>query len=422
MTAPDPSHSPAGRRATHAAVEAVWRMESGRLVAGLARLVGDVGTAEELAQDALVIALEAWPSTGVPDNPGAWLMATARHRAVDLVRRRGTYQRKLALLGATLDEAEHPDLEDALDDATGDDLLRLIFTACHPVLSRESSVALTLRVLGGMRTDEIARALLVPVPTVGQRISRAKKALEGVAFELPTPPEMAQRLAAVLEIVYLIFNAGYAATAGSDWTRPELCQEAMRLGRVLAGLAPREPEAHALVALMELQASRLPARTGPDGAAILLPDQDRRRWDRLLIRHGLAALERAEALGGKLRPYALQAAIAACHARAVVAGDTDWERIAALYEVLRYVSPSPVVELNRAVAVGRAYGPAAGLEVVEQVTLPGYPLLPAVRGDLLARLGRADEARRAFAEAAELTRNERERDIFLARARDPGGD
>ncbi|HWB37894.1 MAG TPA: DUF6596 domain-containing protein [Rugosimonospora sp.] len=397
-------------------------MESGRLVAGLVRLVGDVGTAEELAQDALVIALEAWPSTGVPDNPGAWLMATARHRAVDLVRRRGTYQRKLALLGATLDEAEHPDLADALDDATGDDLLRLIFTACHPVLSRESSVALTLRVLGGMRTDEIARALLVPVPTVGQRISRAKKALEGVAFELPTPPEMAQRLAAVLEIVYLIFNAGYAATAGSDWTRPELCQEAMRLGRVLAGLAPREPEAHALVALMELQASRLPARTGPDGAAILLPDQDRRRWDRLLIRHGLAALERAEALGGKLRPYALQAAIAACHARAVVAGDTDWERIAALYEVLRYVSPSPVVELNRAVAVGRAYGPAAGLEVVEQVTLPGYPLLPAVRGDLLARLGRADEARRAFAEAAELTRNERERDIFLARARDPGGD
>lgn len=422
MTAPDPSHSPAGRRATHTAVEAVWRMESGRLVAGLARLVGDVGTAEELAQDALVIALEAWPSTGVPDNPGAWLMATARHRAVDLVRRRGTYQRKLALLGATLDEAEHPDLADALDDATGDDLLRLIFTACHPVLSRESSVALTLRVLGGMRTDEIARALLVPVPTVGQRISRAKKALEGVAFELPTPPEMAQRLAAVLEIVYLIFNAGYAATAGSDWTRPELCQEAMRLGRVLAGLASREPEVHALVALMELQASRLPARTGPDGAAILLPDQDRRRWDRLLIRHGLAALERAEALGGKLRPYALQAAIAACHARAVVAGDTDWERIAALYEVLRYVSPSPVVELNRAVAVGRAYGPAAGLEVVEQVTLPGYPLLPAVRGDLLARLGRADEARRAFAEAAELTRNERERDIFLARARDPGGD
>ncbi len=407
-------------RATHAAVEAVWRMESARLVAGLARLVGDVGTAEELAQDALVIALEQWPRDGVPGNPGSWLMATAKHRAVDLIRRRGTYQRKLEILGRSLPDSLDEDWADAVDDEVGDDLLRLIFTACHPSLTPESSVALTLRVLGGMGTDEIARALLVPVPTVGQRISRAKKTLTGVAFELPSPAELEERLAAVLKIIYLIFNEGYSATAGADWTRPALCQEALRLGRVLAGLAPREPEVHALVALMELQASRLPARTGPYGEAILLPDQDRRRWDRLLIRRGLAALDTCVALGGSLRPYALQAAIAACHARAGTAGDTDWDRIATLYEVLGHVSPSPVVEINRAVAVGRAHGPAAGLAIIEGVRLAGYPLLPAVRGDLLAQLGRTAEARAAFTEAAALTRNDRERDIFLARAGDLG--
>jgi predicted RNA polymerase sigma factor len=398
-------------------------MESARLIARLARLVGDVGTAEELAQDALVIALQQWPQSGVPTNPGAWLMATAKHHAVDLVRRRVTYQRKLATIGRELDTFTDPDLADALDDYLGDDLLRLIFTACHPSLSAEASLTLTLRVLGGMRSDEIARALLVPETTVAQRIVRAKRTLVGVAFELPTPEETAARLGSVLSIIYLIFNEGYAATAGTDWMRPALCQEAMRLGRVLAELAPREPEVHALVALMELQASRLPARTEPDGSPVLLPDQDRRRWDRLLIRRGLAALAQAESLGGRYRPYALQAAIAACHARAVVAAETDWSRIAALYEVLSQVSPSPVVTLNRAVAVGFADGPSAALEIVERLvaegSLAGYPQLPAVRGDLLARLGRRDEARRAFADAASLTRNDRERTLFLSRATEP---
>ncbi|HKD98926.1 MAG TPA: sigma-70 family RNA polymerase sigma factor [Micromonosporaceae bacterium] len=400
-------------------------MESAKLVARLARMVGDVGAAEEIAQDVLVIALEQWPADGVPDSPAAWLMATGKHRAVDLVRRRVTYQRKLERVGRDLETASDPDLDDDLDDHLRDDMLRLVFTACHPSLSTDASVALVLRVLAGMRTDEIARALLVTEATVAQRIVRAKRTLAGVAFELPTPRETAERLAAVLEIVYLIFNEGYAATAGSDWVRPALCNEAMRLGRVLAGLAPWEPEVHALVALMELQASRIPARTGPDGAPILLPDQDRRRWDRLLIRHGLAAIDRVTELGGTYRPYALQAAIAACHARAVTAADTDWVRIAALYGILATLSPSPVVELNRAVAIGFADGPEHGLAIVDQLVeagvLPAYPQLPAVRGDLLARLGRRDEARAEFHRAASLTRNDRERDIFAHRARDLDG-
>jgi RNA polymerase sigma factor (sigma-70 family) len=398
-------------------VEAVWRMESGRLIAGLARLVGDVGAAEELAQDAFVIALEQWPKEGIPTNPGAWLMATAKHRAVDLVRRRTTYQSKLELMGRDL-AGQTAELE--LDDGFGDDLLRLIFTACHPVLSQAARVALVLRVLGGLRTDEIARALLVPESTVAQRIVRAKRALTGVAFELPTENELAPRLATVLEVVYLIFNEGYSATAGDDWMRPALAEEALRLVRVLCGLMQDEPDVFGLTALMELQASRMPARTGPDGGPILLPDQDHRRWDRLLIRRGLAALDRAGELGGAYRPYALQAAIAACHARAVYGETTDWSRIAALYLVLGHVSPSPVVELNRAVAVGRAEGAQAGLSIVDSLVeggvLDGYPFLPAVRGDLLDQLGRRDEARREFARAAELTRNERERQLFRQRA------
>jgi predicted RNA polymerase sigma factor len=392
-------------------------MESGRLIAGLARLLGDVGAAEELAQDAFVIALEQWPTEGIPTNPGAWLMATAKHRAVDLVRRRTTYQSKLDLIGRDL-AGQTAELE--LDDGFGDDLLRLIFTACHPVLSRPARVALVLRVLGGLRTDEIARALLVPEPTVAQRIVRAKRALIGVAFELPTPAELAPRLATVLEVVYLIFNEGYSATAGDDWMRPALAEEALRLGRVLCGLMPDEPDVFGLTALMELQASRMPARTGPDGEPILLPDQDHRRWDRLLIRRGLAALDRAGELGGAYRPYALQAAVAACHARAVRGEATDWSRIAALYVVLGHVSPSPVVELNRAVAVGRSEGAQAGLTIVDSLVERGvldeYPFLAAVRGDLLDQLGRRDEARREFARAAELTRNERERQLFRQRA------
>ncbi len=407
------------------AVETVWRMESARLIAGLTRLVGDVGTAEELAQDTLVVALEQWPRDGVPDNPGAWLMATGKHRAVDLIRRRVTYDEKLYEIGRDLSEAEEPDLAASLDDHVGDDLLRLIFMACHPSLSTESRVALTLRLLGGLSTAETARALLVPEPTVAQRIVRAKKSLTGVRFDLPTPAELSDRLASVLEVVYLIFNEGYSATAGEDWIRPSLCAEAQRLGRILAGLAPAEAEVHGLMSLMEIQASRLSARTGPDGAPILLLDQDRRIWDRLLIRRGLAALAEAERLAGgtaALGPYGLQAAIAACHARAVTAADTDWARIATLYQVLGAVSPSPVVELNRAVAVGMAEGPDRGLAVLEPVraepALAGYALLPAVRGDLLARLGRRDEARQEFERAAELTRNERERTIFLGRAAD----
>jgi RNA polymerase sigma factor (sigma-70 family) len=397
------------------AVEAVWRIEAARLIAGLSRVVRDVGLAEELAQDALVIALEQWPAAGVPENPGAWLMATAKHRAIDLVRRRATYERKLVELGRELREAEEPDLDAALDDHIGDDLLRLIFTACHPVLSKEGRVALTLRVLGGLTTDEIARAFLVPEATVAQRILRAKRALVGTPFELPPPKELPARLESVLEVIYLVFNEGYSATAGDDWMRPALCEEALRLGRILAGLVAGAAEVHGLLALMEIQASRLAARTGPDGEPILLLEQDRWRWDRLLIRRGLAALERAEGLGGG--PYTLQAAIAACHARATRPEDTDWARIAALYELL---PASPIVELNRAVALAMAYGPAAGLALVdtlvEEPVLKGYHLLPSVRGDFLARLGRREEARREFERAASLTRNGRERALLVERA------
>src|ERR671930_142445 len=373
--------------ATHPyrAVEAVWRIESARIIAGLARTVGDVGLAEELAQDALVIALEQWPASGVPDNPGAWLMATAKHRAIDTMRRRTRYAQKLEALArdpVVTREADEPDLDAALDDHIGDDLLRLIFTACHPVLTTEARVALTLRLLGGLTTDEIARAFLVPEATLAQRIVRAKRTLSeaGVPFEVPRGPELAARMASVLEVIYLIFNEGYTATAGEDWVRPALCEDALRLGRVLAELATQEPEVHGLVALMEIQASRLGARIGPAGEPILLLDQDRARWDHLLIRRGLAALERAEELGGALGPYALQAAIAACHARARTAEETDWARIAALYEALARRAPSPIVELNRAVAVAMAFGPAAGLELVDALSsepaLAGYHLLP----------------------------------------------
>ncbi|MBO3747254.1 RNA polymerase sigma factor [Streptosporangiaceae bacterium NEAU-GS5] len=399
-------------------VEAAWRIESARLVAVLARIVRDVGLAEELAQDTLVIALEQWPRDGVPDNPGSWLMATAKHRAVDLIRRRVTYERKLQEVGRETPEAyeEEPDL----DDYVGDDLLRLIFTACHPVLSTEARVALTLRLLGGLTTDEIARAFLAPEPTVAQRIVRAKRALAsaGVRLELPEKKDLPERLSSVLEVIYLIFNEGYAATAGGDWMRPALCEEALRVGRILAGLLPAEAEVHGLVALMEIQASRIPARTGPSGEPILLLDQDRRRWDRLLIRRGLEALDRAESLG--VGPYTLQAAIAACHARAAAPEDTDWARMADIYQVLAYIQPSPVVELNRAVAVGMSSGPAAGLEIVDALvaarSLESYPQLPAVRGDLLERLGRADEARAEFAKAARLTRNTREQTLFQSRS------
>jgi RNA polymerase sigma factor (sigma-70 family) len=396
-------------------VEAVWRIESGRIIAGLARLLGDVGLAEEVAQDTFVIALEQWPATGVPDHPGSWLMATAKHRAVDIARRQTRYQQKLEDIGRATPLAHEPDIAAQLDDYVGDDLLRLIFTTCHPVLSTESRAALTLRLLGGLTTEEIARAYLVPEPTVSQRITRAKRTLaeKKVAVELPPPAQAPERLASVLEVIYLIFNEGYSATAGDDWMRPSLCEEALRLGRILATLAPREPEVHGLVALMELQASRTPARTDPDGHPILLQDQDRRLWDRLLIRRGLQALARA---GGTYGPYVLQASIAACHARATRADDTDWERIAALYQVLAYVSPSPVVELNRAVAVSNAHGAARALEIVDTLVLPNYPLLPAVRGDLLAKLGRNAEARHEFERAADMTRNARERGLFKARA------
>jgi RNA polymerase sigma factor (sigma-70 family) len=415
MTAPD----------THGAINAVWRIESPRLIAGLTRMVSDVGLAEDLAQDALVAALERWPESGVPDKPGAWLMATAKRRAIDLLRRRTLLDRKHAELGRELDELQERavmELDEALDDPVGDDLLRLVFIACHPVLSTEARVALTLRLLGGLTTDEIARAFLVPEATVAQRIVRAKRTLSDahVPFEVPRGAELAARLSSVLEVIYLIFNEGYAATAGDDWMRPALCEDALRLGRILAELVPQEPEAHGLVALMEIQASRSRARTGPSGEPILLLDQNRALWDQLLIRRGLAALARAEALGGALGPYALQAAIAACHARARTAEETDWVRIAALYEALAQRSPSPVVELNRSVAVAMAFGPAAGLELVDSLTaepaLQKYHLLPSVRGDLLFRLGRLDEARADFERAASLTRNERERRLLLDRA------
>ena len=410
---------------THRAIEAVWRIESARLIASLTRMVGDVGLAEDLAQDALVAALERWPESGVPDRPGAWLMATAKHRAIDLLRRRTLHERKQDQLGHEL-EARHaasvPDLDASLDDHVGDDLLRLIFIACHPVLSTEARVALTLRLLGGLTTQEISRAFLVPEPTVAQRIVRAKRTLAEarVPFEVPRGEELAARLASVLEVVYLVFNEGYSATAGEDWVRPALCEDALRLGRILAGLAPEEPEVHGLVALMEIQASRLRARVGPGGEPVLLLDQDRGRWDQLLIHRGLAALERTEALGGAGGPYALQAAIAACHARARTAEETDWKRIAALYEALARLAPSPVVELNRAVAVAMAEGPAAGLEIVEPLraepSLKTYHLLPSVRADLLAKLGRLEEAREEFQRAASLTRNARERELLLERA------
>jgi len=410
---------------THRAIDAVWRIESARLIAGLARMLRDVGLAEELAQDALVTALERWPESGVPDNPGAWLMATAKNRAIDRLRRRKLLDRKHEELGRELEiqqEVAAPDLDAALDDDIGDDLLRLIFTACHPILSTEARVALTLRLLGGLTTEEIARAFLVPEPTIAQRIVRAKRALAEarVPFEVPRGAALAGRLESVLEIIYLVFNEGYAATAGDDWMRPALCEEALRLGRILAQLAPLEPEVHGLVALMEIQASRSGARTGPAGEPVLLLDQDRARWDHLLIHRGLAALARAEALGGAHGSYALQAAIAACHARARSGPETDWARIAALYEALARLAPSPVVELNRAVALAMAYGPAAGLEVVDALTsepsLARYHLLPSVRGDLLVKLGRTDEARTEFERAASLTRNARERTLLLARA------
>jgi RNA polymerase sigma-70 factor (ECF subfamily) len=408
---------------THRAIDAVWRIESPRLIAGLVRIVRDVGAAEDLAQDALVAALEQWPESGVPRNPGAWLMATAKHRAIDLLRRRTLLERKHAELGYEL-EAERgtPDFDAALDDDVGDDLLRLVFTACHPVLSTEARVALTLRLLGGLTTEEIARAFLASEPAIAQRIVRAKKTLarERVPFEIPRGAELAARLSSVLEVIYLVFNEGYSATAGDDWMRPALCEDALRLGRILAELAPREPEVHGLVALMEIQASRSKARVGPAGQPIVLFEQNRALWDRLLIRRGLAALDRAEKLGGALGPYALQAAIAACHARALTPEETDWRRIAALYEALATLAPSPVVELNRAVALSMAFGPDAGLQLVDQLTseptLQGYHLLPSVRGDLLFKLGRFGEARLEFERAASLTRNARERELLLDRA------
>jgi len=407
------------------AIDAIWRIESARLIAGLARIVRDVGLAEELAQDALVVALEKWPEAGVPDNPGAWLMATAKNRALDRLRRGKLVERKHQEIGRDLEARQGlapAELEAAIDDDIGDDLLRLMFTACHPVLSTEARVALTLRLLGGLTTEEIARAFLVPEPTIAQRIVRAKRTLAEarVPFEVPRGDERAARLASVLGVIYLVFNEGYAATAGDDWMRPGLCEDALRLGRILAELAPGEPEVHGLVALMEIQASRAAARVGPSGEPVLLLDQDRSRWDYILVRRGLAALARAEALGGTLGAYALQAAIAACHARARTAAETDWRRIAALYDALAQLTPSPIVDLNRAVAVGMAFGPAAGLELadtlVAEPSLKAYHLLPAVRGDLLAKLGRFAEARTAFERAASLTRNARERDLLLSRA------
>jgi RNA polymerase sigma factor (sigma-70 family) len=412
------------------AIDAVWRIESAKLIAALARRVRDVGLAEELAQDALVAALENWPESGIPEKPGAWLMATAKNRALDHFRRKKLLERKHEELGRDAAEGFTPDFDSGLEDEIGDDLLRLMFVACHPVLSTEARVALTLRMLGGLTTDEIARAFLVPEPTVAQRIVRAKRTLAEarVPFEVPRGDELNARLASVLEVIYLVFNEGYSATAGDDWMRPALCEEALRLGRILAGLAPYEPEVHGLVALMEIQASRARARVGPAGEPVLLLDQNRARWDHVLMRRGLAALARAEALidgaasapAGALGPYALQAEIAACHARARNAAETDWVRIVALYDALAQLAPSPVVELNRGVAAAMAFGPEEGLEIVDALVseplLRGYHLLPAVRGDLLARLGRIDEARVEFERAASLTRNARERKLLLDRA------
>ena len=408
---------------THRAIEAVWRIESAKVIASLARMVRDVGIAEDLAQDALVAALEQWPESGVPNNPGAWLMAAAKRRAIDVLRRGSMLDRKHEQLGHELEAKQDtaPDLDAAIDDDIGDDLLRLIFTACHPVLSTEARVALTLRLLGGLTTDEIARAFLVPAATVAQRIVRAKRTLAEakVPFEVPRAEQRAERLSSVLEVLYLIFNEGYSATAGDDWLRPALCEDAVRLGRILAELVPNEGEVHGLVALMEIQASRSRARVGPKGEPVLLLDQDRTRWDRLLIRRGLAALARAESVGA-LGPYGLQAAIAACHARAKSGDETDWARMVALYDALAELQPSPIVALNRAVAVSMAYGPTAGLELVDRLlsepSLKSYHLLPSVRGDFLFKLGRFDEARDEFQRAASLTRNARERKLLLDRA------
>ncbi|RUR68592.1 sigma-70 family RNA polymerase sigma factor [Variovorax guangxiensis] len=416
--------------AIHRTIEAVWRIESAKIIATVARMVRDVGLAEELAQDALVSALEQWSESGVPDNPAAWLTAVAKRRALDRLRHLQLAEHKAGEIGRELD-ARHEMAQDdfaeavdaALDDDIGDDLLRLVFTACHPVLSTEARVALTLRVMGGLTTDEIARAFLVPEATVAQRIVRAKRTLAEarVPFEVPRRHELEARLASVLEVIYLVFNEGYSATAGDDWMRPALCEEALRLGRIVAELVPKESEVHGLVALMEIQASRTAARMGPSGEPVLLLEQNRARWDQMLIRRGLAALARAESLGGALGPYALQAAIAACHGRARTAGETDWGRIAALYDALAELTPSPIVELNRAVALSMAFGPAAGLDVadalLDEPALRGYHLLPTVRGDLLFKLGRLDEARREFDRAAALTRNTRERALLLARAR-----
>jgi RNA polymerase sigma factor (sigma-70 family) len=411
---------------THRAIDAVWRIESARLIAGLARIVRDVGVAEELAQDALVIALERWPEAGVPDNPGAWLMATAKHRAIDHFRRNKLLERKHEELGRELktqQDVAMANFDIANDDDIGDDLLRLVFVSCHPVLSTEARVALTLRLLGGLTTQEIARAFLAPEPTIAQRIVRAKRTLSEarVPFEVPRARDLAARLPSVLEVIYLVFNEGYSATSGEDWMRPALCEDALRLGRILAELVPHEPEVHGLVALMEIQASRSRARVSPTGEPILLLDQDRGRWDQLLIHRGLAALERAEQLGGGLGPYALQAAIAACHARARTAAETDWERIAALYEALAQLTPSPIVELNRAVAVAMAFGPEAGLELIDALmsepSLKAYHLLPSVRGDFLFKLGRFADAQAEFQRAASLTQNARERELLLGRAR-----
>ncbi|PSK91774.1 RNA polymerase ECF family sigma subunit [Murinocardiopsis flavida] len=411
---------------TNRAVEAVWRIEEARIIAGLSRMVNDIGLAEELAQDALVAALEQWPASGIPDNPGAWLMAISKRRAIDGFRRNRRLEDKYAQLGRSLEEDGNQgtaDFDAVLDDTIEDDLLRLVFTACHPVLSTEARVALTLRLLCGLTTKEIARAYLTAEPTIAQRIVRAKRTLTeaGVPFEVPQGDEREERLASVLEVIYLVFNEGYAATSGDDWMRPALCEEAMRLGRIVAELVPAEPEVHGLVALMELQASRTRARAGSDGEPVLLLDQDRARWDRMLIGRGLSGLERAERLGGPPGPYALQAAIAACHARANTPEDTDWVRIAALYAALVQRVPSPVVELNRAVALGMAFGPLVGLELVDSLTdeptLKAYHLLPSVRGDLLAKLGRTGEARAEFERAASLTGNERERALLRSRAK-----
>jgi len=413
----------------NSAIDAVWRIESAKVIASLARITGDVGLAEDLAQDALLAALERWPETGIPDNPGAWLMATAKHRAIDMHRRSKLLERKHEQMVPELEDRQEvsvSDLDTALDDDIGDDLLRLMFTACHPVLSTDARVALTLRLLGGLTTDEIARAFLVPESTVAQRIVRAKRTLSEahVPFEVPRGEDRDERLSSVLGVIYLIFNEGYSATAGDDWMRPGLCEDALRLGRILAELATSEPEVHGLVALMEIQASRLRARTGPKVEPILLLDQDRGRWDHLLIRRGLSALDRAERLGGERGPYVLQAAIAACHARARTADETDWERIVALYDALAELTPSPIVELNRAVAVSMAYGPATALELVEPLqsepALRNYHLLPSVRADLLMKLKRFPEARVEFERAASMTRNSRERALLLERARECG--